>query len=308
MAEAQSGVFSRRQALLCGYTPKQIRQRLRDGRWVRLRHGQYAERLDLSALEPWVATRHAHTQLVQAVVNSRRTSSVAVSHQSAIALHGMPLWGLDLDQVHITKRDGSTSGKIAGVHYHSGRLVDADLTRVDDLIVTTVARAAFETACTTSYEAAVVCFDAALREQTVRADDVRRLLQVTEHWPGSPTARAALNFSDPRSESVGESRLRVLLADHGLPAPTLQAEFYDARGLIGRVDFFFEEFNTVLEFDGRLKYTSAAGEVVVREKVREDRLRARGLQVVRSDWTDFRNPGRLLADLGAAFALGRRAA
>jgi hypothetical protein len=264
--------------------------------------------LDLTALEPWVAERNAHTQMVQAVVNSRRTSSVAVSHQSALALHGIPLWGLNLGQVHITRRDGTASGQIAGVHYHAGRLVDADLTRVDGLVVTTVARAAFETACTTSYEAAVVCFDAARREHSFRTDDVRRLLVVTEHWPGSPVARAALNFSDPRSESVGESRMRVLLADHGLPAPTLQAEFYDGRGFIGRVDFFFEEFNTVLEFDGRLKYASAASEVVVREKIREDRLRARGLQVVRSDWTDFRSPGRLLADLGAAFALARRAA
>jgi hypothetical protein len=308
VADGQGGVFSRQQALLSGYTPKQIRVRLGDGRWVRIRHGQYAVRLDLAALEPWVAARREHVRAVHAVVNSRRGSDVAVSHQSALALHGLPLWGLDLGEVHITRRDESTSGQAAGVRYHAGGLVEADLTRVGGLVTTTAVRAVFETACTTSFEAAVVGFDAALRDHPPTPDDVRRLLDATQYWPGSATARAALNFSDPRSESVGESRLRVLISDHGLPAPALQVEFYDARGFIGRVDFYFPEFNTVLEFDGRLKYAGASGEVLIGEKIREDRLRGRGLEVVRADWTDLNRPDRLLADIRGAFARGRHAA
>ncbi|GAA3101968.1 putative transcriptional regulator of viral defense system [Kribbella aluminosa] len=308
VAARQGGVFSRRQALLSGYTPRQIRLRIGDGRWVRIRHGQYAERLDLAALEPWVAARQEHLRRIHAVVNSRRHRAVAVSHQSALALHGLPLWGLDLSRVHITRRGEPASGAVAGVQYHAGGLVDADLARVGGLVTTTVARAVFETACTTSFEASVVSFDAALRDHPMSADDVRRLLDATEYWPGSATARAALNFGDPGSESVGESRLRVLIADHGLPAPMLQVEFYDARGFIARVDFFFAEFNTVLEFDGRIKYVGASGEVLIAEKLREDRLRARGLQVVRADWSDLDTPARLLSDLHGAFARSRNAA
>jgi hypothetical protein len=308
VAAGQGGVFSRQQAVLSGYTPKQIRLRLGDGRWVRIRHGQYAERLDLTAFEAWDRARHQHLQMVHAVVNSRRKSVVAVSHQSALALHGLPLWGLDLTRVHITRRGERTSGRIAGVHHHAGGLADADLTQVSGLATTTVARALFETACTTSFEAAVVAFDAALRDHSVADDDVRRLLEVTEYWPGGPTARAVLNFSDPQSGSVGESRLRVLFSDHGLPAPALQVEFYDARGFIARVDFFFAEFDTVVEFDGRLKYANASGEILVREKIREDRLRAKGLQVVRADWSDFNRPDRLLTNLREAFARSRHAA
>jgi predicted transcriptional regulator of viral defense system len=308
VAERQGGVFSRRQAVASGYTPKQIRSRLGDGRWIRIRHGQYAEPLDTTALEPWARARQDHLRMVHAVVNSRRAAPVAISHQSALALHGLPLWGLDLSCVHITRRDDTTSGKVAGVHHHAGGLVDADLARIGALITTTVARAVFETACTTSFEAAVVSFDAALRDHSISADDVQRLLDATAYWPGSATARAALNFADRRSESVGESRLRVLFADNGLPAPDLQVEFYDARGFIARVDFFFAEFNTVVEFDGRLKYAGATGEVLVQEKIREDRLRARGLEVVRADWTDLVRPDRLLTDIHGAFARARRAA
>jgi hypothetical protein len=186
--------------------------------------------------------------------------------------------------------------------------VEDDLAEVAGLVTTTAARAVFETACTTSFEAAVVSFDAALREHAMDAADVRRLLTVTEYWPGSPTARAALNFSDARSESVGESRLRVLMSDHGLPAPVLQAEFHDVRGFIGRVDFFFPDFSTVVEFDGRLKYADATGEVLVLEKVREDRLRALGLQVIRSDWTDFSRPSHLIDTIRQAFTRSRHAA
>ena len=128
IAEQQSGVFSRSQAISCGYTPKQVRSRLDDGRWVRIRHGQYAERLDLSALAPWVRARQQHLRLVHAVVNSWHRSAIAVSHQSALALHGLPLWGLDLEYVQVTRLDGRTGGLVAGVRHHVGKLADIDLT------------------------------------------------------------------------------------------------------------------------------------------------------------------------------------
>ena len=47
VAEGQGGVFSRAQALSCGYTPQGIRDRIRSGRWERVRYGQYAEAADL---------------------------------------------------------------------------------------------------------------------------------------------------------------------------------------------------------------------------------------------------------------------
>lgn len=308
VAEQQGGVFSRQQAISCGYTPKQIRSRLDDGRWVRIRHGQYAERLDLRALMPWDRAKQQHCRQVHAVANSWRRGAIAVSHQSAIALHGLPLWGLDLEHVHVTRLDKLTGGLVAGVRNHVGKLAEIDLTEVEGLVTTTVARAVFETACTTSFEAAVVSFDAALRDHAVSDDELRRLLGVTGFWPGSATVRAALNFADARSESVGESRLRVLMHTHGLPVPVLQAEFHDANGFVARVDFYFPQYNTVVEFDGRLKYGGGSTEVLVREKVREDRLRALGYQVVRSDWTDFDQPQRVVTAIWQAFARSQRAA
>jgi hypothetical protein len=76
---------------------------------------------------------------------------------------------------------------------------------------------------------------------------------------------------DPLSESVGESRLRVLMHAYGLPAPELQVEIHDADGFVARVDFFVREYGVVVEFDGMVKYGGGSASVLIQEKTREDR-------------------------------------
>ena len=307
IADRQGGIFSRRQALDSGYTPRQVADRLADRRWERIRHGQYAESLDLDGLPAWDRDRIRHVRAIHAVINSLRVGKVAVSHQSAIAVHGLPLWGLDLDLVHVTRLDDAPGGVVAGVQHHLGVVAPADLAVVGDLALTTVARAVVETACTTSFEAAVVLADAALRG-VVTTEELERVLAMIEFWPGGPMARAAVRFASPLSESVGESRLRVLMHQHGLPTPMLQSEFYDAEGFVARVDFHFPTEGTVVEFDGLLKYAGGSPTVLVREKRREDRLRALGLQVVRAEWADFNRPAHLVSAIRQAFTRANPAA
>jgi len=308
IADAQGGVFSRRQALSSGCTADQVAQYLRDGRWVRIRRGQYAEKADLSALEPWERAHEEHRQKIHAAMNSLRSGSVAVSHQSALLLHGLPVWGFELSEVQVTRLDAQSGGPVAGVRHHLGKLSGSDLTTVDGRLTTTVARAAAEAACTTSFEVAVVSIDAALRTYNLGDDDVERVVRMTEFWPGGATARAALRFGSRLPESVGESRLRVLLHDHGLPEPVLQAEFHDSDGFVGRVDFHFPEYSVVLEFDGVMKYGGGSSAVLIQEKRREDRLRALGLTVVRSEWSDFDRPVHLAARIRQALSRTNQAA
>jgi hypothetical protein len=297
IAQRQGGVFNRRQALASGCSHEQIVRYLRNGSWEQIRRGQYAEVLDLTVLPPWERARTMHLRQVHAVVNAMRPGTVAVSHQSALVLHGLPIWGLDLSRVHVTRVDGRSGGVVAGVQHHLGVLTDADLGIADGLLATSIARATLESACTASFEVAVIGVDAALRAGHLGEDEVRRLRSVMAFWPGSVAAREALRFGNGLSESVGESRLRVLMYEHGLPQPRLQTEFYDRLGLIGRVDFDFDGYQTVVEFDGALKYGGGQPEVLIREKRREDRLRARGLTVIRTDWSGFDRPAELAADM-----------
>ena len=101
----------------------------------------------------------------------------------------------------------------------------------------------------------------------------------------------------------------------------LQREVHDAAGLIGFVDFGWE--GVFGEFDGKVKYrvqdgaTGDAGEVLWREKQREDRLRRRG-RVARWTWDiaiDRTRLGARLAEHGIRplpsntwFDLGARSA
>ena len=300
IASGQGGVFSRGQAEAAGYSPEQMRERLADGRWQRVRRGQYAEAVELGHLPAWEQEIWRHRRAIYAVVNSVRPGSVAISHQSALVLHEVALWGVDLAEVQVTRRDERKGRRAAGVRQHAGKLTPADLAEVDGLTVTTVPRATVELACTSSFESAVVTVDSALHRGLVSRKEGARLLELIEFWPGSATARAALVFGNQRSESVGESRLRVLMHDHGLPVPVLQHVVNDARGFVGRTDFYFPDHRTVVEFDGLTKYGSL--ETLVQEKLREDRLRALGLQVVRIVWADLSHPPAVITRIRQAFA------
>ena len=109
--------------------------------------------------------------------------------------------------------------------------------------------------------------------------------------PRIRAAARAVDFADPLSESVGESRSRVLIHRLGLTAPDLQVRVRRRDGsVMARCDFGWEGHRTVGEFDGRVKYGrllrpgQSAEDVVWAEKRREDSLRDEGWQVVRWIW------------------------
>jgi len=288
LTAARRGWFTRADALESGYSDSELRRRLRAGQWSRLSRDVYVEPEAWPDGEhPWDRARRLHLLRTRAVVD-RMGSGVVVSHQSAVLLHGLPAWGLDLSKVHVTKPVGrARSDAIAAVH--RSRFDPGEITVVDGLRVSSAARAIVEATCASSYETGVVLGDAALGLRLVTAEALVATADRHLCWNGSPAARAAARFADGLSESVGESRLRVLMANHGLPAPTLQAEIRDADGrLIGRVDFLLCG-RVIVEFDGATKYGEGPSAVVA-EKWREDRLRARGYQVVRVSWADLDQP------------------
>jgi hypothetical protein len=246
---------------------------------------------------------------VHAVARSVRPGSAAISHWSALVMHGIPVWAVDLCTVHLTRVAGRSSRTVDGLCQHVGKIHADDLIEVGGLLVTAPTRALVETACMAEFESIVVSADAALRDGLVSRDAAGRLLRETLFWPGGPRARAALAFADGRAESVGESRLRLLMDRHGLPRPTLQARFHDSDGdFLGRVDFYFPAQRVVVEFDGRTKYGSDPHGAILAEKEREDRLRGLGLIVVRIAWHELDQPSIVVARIRRAFARATTAA
>lgn len=230
-----------------------------------------------------------------------------VSHQSAAVCHRMQLFRPDQRCVHFIAQ---TKGKREGdVHVHHGLLDDTDIVLIDGIRVTSRAVTACDVARAGTFEQAVAALDDALRSG-VSLPELHAIAARTPHAAGIGMLRRALLTADGDAESVGESVSRALMAGwKDIPTPTLQTEFFDAGGLIGRTDFDWDG-KVVGEFDGRIKYlgTLAGGErpedAVYREKLREDRLRAMGIVVVRWSWDDLLNPRRLHVKLRSALIRG----
>lgn len=305
LAAGHGGAFTTSEAAACGYSTDAVRAFVRDGTWLRLRRGTYTHRAAYLALDG--IGRHVVDIHAALLAFGRR---VVVSHTSAVVLHGVATWAVDLSLVHLTRVDGGSSRICHGVQHHVGDLRDCEVTQVCGIPVVVPERAIVETAGLCSFEQAVVMADHALHTGLVTRERLRAQVEASRDWPGSRNTGAAVGFADGRSESVGESRARVLMYEEGLPEPELQKEIYDASGrLVGRVDFYFPEHQTVIEFDGRVKYQGSgpdASDAVVREKRREDRIRETDKAVGRIDWGDLDHPAATAARIRATFARRRR--
>jgi hypothetical protein len=297
--DQRRGWFTRADVLAAGYTDSELRRRLHHGQWTRLARDAFVEHGDWPDESPWDRAKRLHLLTIRAVAD--RLGAAVISHQSAAVLHGLPTWGLDLTRVHVSRSTGRVrSGDTLVVH--RSPLTEDEVIELDGLRVVCVERAIIETTCSTSYEVGIVLADAALRDRLTTSEQLAATWDRHRHWRGSPAARSAVRFADGLSESVGESRLRVLMDNHRLPTPELQVEIRADDGrLIGRVDFLLLG-ELIVEFDGAHKYGNSADSILA-EKWREDRLRERGYRVARVSWSDLDHPRSTAARLHRALHL-----
>jgi hypothetical protein len=302
VAAERGGWFSRRDAIVAGYSDADLRRHVASGEWMRVTRGAYAERVPaVEAMPRWEQAAWVHGRAARATYH-RLGGRAVVSHQSALLLHGVRVSELDLRRVHVTRLVGSGRTDRA-VCQHAARPVVQVICELDEVRTTTPARAVVETIRSVSLPVAVSVVDQVLRLRLATPQAMTDALVPFARRPGIRTAVRAVQFGDGRAESVGESWLRVLLADLGLPAPLPQAEIRDEHGtLVGRVDFLFEQYGVIVEFDGAVKYAVGGPRALLAEKAREDRLRDLGYQVVRVSWPDLTQPAALLTKIRRAIA------
>jgi hypothetical protein len=285
----------RPQALAAGLVDDEIRRRRRRGEWATLQRGAYL------VGPPLQDPRRQHLFAVQATCAGLRVPAV-VSHSSAAALHGLPLWGLPLRQVHVTREPPARSGDERRLRSHVARLGGDDVVLVGATPVTSVARTVVDLARSLPFEPALVVADAALAGGMTTAEQLTAVLDAGAGTRGTRSARRVIGAADGRSESVGESRSRALMIDAGLPVPDLQVEVRGADGrLIGRCDVGWRDRRLLGEFDGRVKYGrllrpgQEPGDAVFEEKRREDALRDQRWGMVRWVWAELAAPSTLVA-------------
>ncbi|MGC4962760.1 hypothetical protein ACPXCG_22485 [Gordonia sp. DT218] len=222
-----------------------------------------------------------------------------LSHESSAAVHKLPLLKPDRERVHVTNGKRSGGSMRAQRHIHAALLRPDEITEVDGIRVTGLERTAVDIACAGDFAQALTVFDGAKR---LGADDeLMTKILGTRRRRGVNAARRALPLSDALSESVGESWSRAQMIDAGLPTPRLQHTFQCGRKEY-RADFDWEagadgSQGVIGEFDGLEKYSrlrrpgETVADAVVREKIREDELRALGFVVVRWIWAVLEKHG-----------------
>jgi len=273
---------------------------LRAGAFVSIARGVFLPTAAWKALsvdEQYLARIHA--------VAATSTAQHVHAFESAAALWRLPIVGAWPEKVHILADDGVSRSRAQWTaHSHDGL---AETRQVEGLEVTTLARTVVDIARTRPLSVSVAMADAALsvkRPDRVTELDLHLEMGRASSY-GLARARDAVAFADGRSESAGESLSRVAIHVLGLPAPQLQHEFRDAEGSMF-VDFWWPEFNLVGEFDGFGKYLrsellngQSTADALMKEKRRENRLRALGPSVVRWEWSDALNLRLLEAKLRA---------
>jgi predicted transcriptional regulator of viral defense system len=200
-----------------GFSKAELARQLRSGELARLRRGAYE--LPIIDDGPEGAVRR-HRRLVH-VTASHLGPGAVVSHASAAVLHRLPVWPKAIERVHVTRNRSNGARCRSVVSVHGAALPATDMSVVDGVVVTSLARTVLDLARTLPWEEAVAAGDRALALglDPAALDEV---LARMAHWRGARQARRVLGVLDPASESPGESVSRVRFVEQGIPAPRLQ--------------------------------------------------------------------------------------
>lgn len=293
-------VFTRETALASGISDGQLRRGRQRGELIAIRPGVYVTTEHFCTLD----SEQQHLLLATSAPDRP-----ILSHVSAAIAWGFDVWALPLARVHVTAgvaiRAKTTRRRVT----HGSALEASEHTVHNGISLTTPARTVVDIARSTDFERAVCAGDSALRRGLVTFSELQQALVLAKHRSGVSNAAAAIAAMTDRSESVGETRSRLILVAAGF-APRLNQSIFDADGrFLGRVDFVVGGPPSINEFDGAGKYGQSAETVrraVLDEKTREDRIRDVGWVLTRWGWNDLATPQDIIARVHRSIARASR--
>lgn len=291
------GVFTTREARARGLTSFDLVRLVKSGVLDHPARGVYA----VPHPGPEHPTRR-HLRLAAGVC--RLYPDAVLTHHSAALALGLPVWGSDLSTVMLAR--SVTRERIA--QHWMIRPRPEWLGRVPGSVgpSAAVAPTVVQHALESGAVPGIVAADFALHERLVSIAELQELSRRVSGWPRSHHVATMLAHMDGRSESPGESRLRVDLAMAGI-AVEPQVVIRDEVGtFVARVDFVVRGTKVIIEFDGLVKYREGGSEALVAEKRREDELRRLGYVIVRVIWAELAQPAKVLARVRAAMTTSLR--
>lgn len=291
-------IFTTAELAASGKSDTAIRTLVRRGSLVRIRRGVYASGT--------LARRCGeHTLRVAGALSLTMRGAVA-SHHSAAQLHGLDLLEGPGTQVTLTVPAGCGRAGRAGVRYYTAALPRRQVASKFGVPVTSVARTVVDLARVLEFRAGVVAADSALHQGLTSKEDLRAVLATCRRWPGIERAAEVVEFADGLTESPLESIARVVIRDTGLPPPQLQV-WVGGDEVIGRADFYWPQYKTIVEVDGAKKFANP--QRAIGQLRRDKMLSEAGFEVLHFSWYEITQmPEYVARSIRAAFERGLRRA
>lgn len=288
-----NGLFLRREALEHGYRDRDLQVACRENAIAKVRHGAYVPR------QTWTgADDIGQHRLTSQAVLLTHGNKVVLSHTSGAVEHGLRLWKPDLTKVHVTRLDKTSARTLPDVVYHRDTWHIDDIHSKDEGLVLGPETCAVGAASLTTVAGGVVILDSVFDLDLGSEESVWVAYSKRQRSPHSRKLQITVRLARRGAQSMGESLGRHLMWTQHLPEPQLQFRVFDEHGtLVGITDFAWPNLGLLGEFDGKIKYGRLLkagedpGDVVFREKQREDRLREiTGWLMIRYVWQNLYDP------------------
>jgi hypothetical protein len=243
--------FTTAAARSLGLTPRRLAEGVRRGEILPLFRGVYA-RTD-----------------IELTTGRRATAASLVVSPHAIACDRTAAWIWGVDSFELREQDTPPPLELFTLRGHRAiertrvrggqrDLHPQDWVEVGCIRVTTPVRTALDLGCGLNRRAALATMDALARSQGISSTLLAAHLNRFAGRRGVVQLRDLVPLVDPRSESHGESWMRLLMHDHGLPAPVPQ-HWVEIDGVpTYRLDLAYPLAKIAIEYDGRAFHSSAA--------------------------------------------------
>lgn len=262
------GLFTRADAMRCGFSEYQVRRRIGSGEWQRV-HGKVLA-FQGRQLSPLIMAAAAHLAVPGSVV----------AGPSAALWYGLPVDGT----VRWLWTGPQGRASAPGVRILRDPLAKADICRADGIRITSPDRTVFDCLRLLPEDAALTVLDQALRRGWTRRNEL--LQRIETHAARHGTARAKrLLLGATGTRSAAERLAVTLLRRAGITGWVANAEIHDRAGLVGYGDLVFRHARLVVEIDGWAYHSDR--ERFQRDRTRQNRLVAAGWTVLRFTWDDL---------------------
>lgn len=269
IARRQRGLFTREQARMCGFTPRQIARRLRSGAWQTVLGRVLAEaglRIN-PRVRDWAAQLAVSRSVVAGFAAAREYGIPVPSGSPCIIV------------------PPETHPRLAGVRILRTPVDRRDLRVCDGVPITNVERTIFDCLRLLPEREARDLLDRALQQGWITIDGLTDRIHRHTGYRGNPKLIRLLRGVTDGARSEAERSLLALLRESGIDGWSANRPIRDGEGLIGIGDIVFDAIRLVVEVDGAAHHTGPYE--FQRDRHRQNRLVAAGWTVLRFTWRDI---------------------